>query len=140
MAQVLLTKSKLDLLAQTVVNKVSGTTLPLTIDQIITIISNLKTTFTVQNKTVTPTTSSQSITPDTGYDGLNTVTINAIPANYIDTSTATAAATDIRSGETAYVDGNLITGNVVFQTYYTGSSVPTSSLGNNGDLYFLEES
>lgn len=36
-----------------------------------------------QNKTVTPTTSQQSITADSGYTGLGTVTINRIPTNYI---------------------------------------------------------
>ena len=47
----------------------------------------------LQDKTVTPTTSKQTIIADSGYDGLDTVTVNAIPSNYEDVGTETNAYT-----------------------------------------------
>lgn len=44
---------------------------------------------------ITPSTSQQSISPDSGYYGLSSVTIDPIPSNYADVSSTTAAAADV---------------------------------------------
>lgn len=52
--------------------------------------------YTLQAKgPITPSTSQQSITPDSGYYGLSGVTIDPIPSNYADVSSTTAAAADV---------------------------------------------
>ena len=94
----------------------------------------------LQTKSVSPSESSQNVTPDAGYDGLSRVTVGAIqtetktvtsngtvtpsagkylkqvtvnvPTSGIDTSDATATAGDMAEGVTAYVKGKKVTGTI----------------------------
>lgn len=111
----------------------------------------------LQEKSVAPTESAQSVTPDSGYDGLSKVTVGAIqtetktvtangtvtpssgkylkqvtvnvPSSGIDTSDATATAGKILQGATAYVKGEKVTGTI---EYYPKGSITSRGYTTNG--------
>lgn len=77
---------------------------------------------TMQAKTnISPTTSSQTITPDVGYDGLSSVQINAMPTGTAGTPTATkgtvsnhsVSVTPSVTNTTGYITGSTINGTAV---------------------------
>ncbi len=106
---------------------------------------------TLQSKTVSPSESTQTVSPDNGYDGLSKVTVNAISSTYIGSdvtkksaATYTPKTTDqsIASGQylsgtqTIKGDANLVAGNIksgvnIFGV--TGTYAGGGSSGGNGN-------
>lgn len=67
--------------------------------------------YALQEKTVTPTKNAQTVTSDSGYYGLSSVTVNAIPANFQDVSDVTATAPDVLLGKVIVTsDGKVVAG------------------------------
>ena len=106
---------------------------------------------TLQSKIVSPSESTQTVSPDSGYDGLSKVTVNAISSTYIGSDvTKKSAATyipkttdqSIASGQylsgtqTIKGDANLVAGNIksgvnIFGV--TGTYAGGGSSGGNGN-------
>lgn len=91
---------------------------------------------TQASATITPSTASQTAVAANRYT-TGAITVGPIPSVYKPlSSTTTASAADIIETKTAYNSaGQFISGTMHIMTYYSGSTVPPSSLGQNGDVY-----
>lgn len=101
---------------------------------------------TLQEKTVSPTTDSQSITPDSGYDGLSKVTVNAMPtatqatpsisvnSNGLITASATQDAGYVDAGTTSATKQLATKGYTVITPTESSQTVVPVGIYTTGDV------
>lgn len=90
-------------------------------------------TINLENKTITPSETKQTITAGSGYDGLGTVTVNAITASYVGSEVTRRSSSDMTmSGATVTAPAGYYDSAGTKTITAATQATPTISINNSG--------
>lgn len=122
---------KLDLLANVISDK-SGEPIPMTIAEMTDAVDGIQTGGSapvLETKTATPSETAQTITPDSGYDGLAEVDVAAIPSDYVGSGITRRSSSDLTaSGATVTAPAGYYESSAS-KTVASGTATPSATKG-----------
>lgn len=77
----------------------------------------------LQSKTISPTESQQTVSPDSGYSGLSSVTVNAVSSSYVGSGIARKSSSDLT------VSGATVTAPIGYYSSAASKSVASGTAG-----------